>query len=99
MVKFPSDIEIHIRLAAGESLSDILTKKTASQVLAEAKRTGRLPVQNTVEVKCQCGQLFVLGDSDGVPVGLHYEPFCREFIEKDLPDYVEWLNTVQGRRN
>lgn len=75
------------------------TRKTVAEIVADAKRTGKLHVEQHGEIRCQCGRQFVVGEVDGVPVGMHEEPMCADFRDRDLLDFLIWLNGVQGRRN
>jgi hypothetical protein len=99
----PSDIEIQARLAKGEKLEDILAptpkRKTPAQIMAEAQRAGTLAVEDPIHARCPCGQEFVVGSVEGHPVVLHAAPQCKDFMERDLPDYLHWVNVKQGAHN
>lgn len=44
-------------------------------------------------IKCRCGAEVSFGSVDGIPAGIHMEPYCKDFIELDLLDYMRWLRT------
>ncbi len=40
-----------------------------------------------------------VGDIDGKYCVLHEMPYCKEFLEREIEDYLHWVNVIQGRHN
>ena len=44
---------------------------------------------------CQCGKWYRVGYADGVPSVVHEIPYCKDFEEKGVMEYLEWLRTFE----
>lgn len=57
----------------------------------------RLDFKPSVSGICKCGMEFVVGDvvkPDGstIPCVIHIEPFCDQFRDLDVVDFLHWIN-------
>lgn len=46
-----------------------------------------------IEMLCRCGQKVLFGEADGVPSGMHADPYCEAFAKKVLIEYMQWLRS------
>jgi hypothetical protein len=44
-----------------------------------------------VEMNCRCGKPVKIGEADGEPCAIHEHPSCKDFIWRELVNYMQWL--------
>lgn len=44
---------------------------------------------------CLCGKWYRVGYADGVPSVVHEIPYCKDFEEKSVVQFVKWIQSMK----